>query len=118
MPEEISKGRGLSKLFYFFFFHREQRGDHPSKRTSVDRKREESEVDSASSCSPKHMHRPCCERNFTGYIDKRAGSQVGRPGGGEEEKGDAKKRAVGGQLFRIQFLYFVLLETYETKRNI
>lgn len=68
--------------------------------------------------SPKHMHRPCCERNFTGYIDKRAGSQVGRPEGGEEEKGDAKKRAVGGQLFRIQFLYFVLLETYETKRNI
>lgn len=70
----------------------DRRNEHPSIV-----EREESEVDSASSCSPKHIHRPRCERNFTGYIDKRAGSLVGQPGGGagREEKGDAKKTSGG-----------------------
>ena len=34
--------------------------------------------------SPKHMRRSHCERNFTGYIDKRAGLQVGQPENGEK----------------------------------
>lgn len=132
MPEEISIEERietrLSKLFSFSLFYRydaHSRGGDRNEHPSSIVEREESEVDSASSCSPKHIHRPRCERNFTGYIDKRAGSQVGQPGGGagggreggREEKGDAKKTSGGrAQLFRIQFLYFVLLETYETKR--
>lgn len=65
MPEEISKAGGELKrdyypqtfLFFFLFF--------------IERKREEeSEVDSAllARARRKHVHRPCFERNFTGYI--------------------------------------------------
>lgn len=109
MPEEISKGRGLSKLFYFFFF-----SSRTTWRSSVDRKREESEVDSASSCSPKHMHRPCCERNFTGYIDKRAGSQVGLEVG-RKRRGTRKNERWAGSYsgFSSYILFYLKL----TKRN-
>lgn len=128
MPEEISIEERietrLSKLFSFSLFYRydaRSRGGDRNEHPSSIVEREESEVDSASSCSPKHIHRPRCERNFTGYIDKRAGSQVGQPGGGAggeggRRRGTRKKRAVGGRSYS-GFSSYILFYLKLTKRN-
>lgn len=77
----------------FVSLYEETTLDDQARETSLNARGKKalvSESRSIQRTSPKHMHRSHCERNFTGYIDKREGLQVGQPE--NREKRMEKKR--------------------------